>query len=169
MRAATLLLGALVAVVPVQPAELPEYQLKAAFLYNFALFTEWPAETGPTLKLCVYGKDPFGPTIDSLQGKAVAHRQLEIERRPAGDALAGCQLVFIPQTAAADLSATVRKLRGIPVLTVAESPGATRQGVVLNMAVARDKVTFAANLAAARQAGLTLSSKLLQLATEVTR
>ena len=61
------------------------------------------------------------------------------------------------------------RLRGAAVLTVAESPGAARQGAVLNMAVARDKITFSANLKAAQQARLTLSSKLLRLATEVIR
>ena len=44
--------------------DLPEYRLKAAFLYNFAAFTEWPADVGSTLNLCVYGQDPFGEDLD---------------------------------------------------------------------------------------------------------
>ena len=51
--------------------EFPEYRLKAAFLFNFAVYTDWPAEVGSTLNLCIYGADPFGRDVDGLQGKAV--------------------------------------------------------------------------------------------------
>lgn len=165
-----MLLCALAVAAPASAAAgLSEYQLKAAFLYNFALFTEWPADVGATIRLCIEGRDPFGPELDALQGKPAAHRQIAIDRTPGPDALAACQIVFIPQSSAAHLAGTVERLRGTTVLTVAESPGAARQGVVLNMAVTGEKITFQANLRAARQARLTLSSKLLRLATEVIR
>ncbi len=168
MRAA-FLVCALAIAGPAPAAALSEYQLKAAFLYNFALFTEWPADVGQTIRLCVEGRDPFGPELDALQGKPVGHRQLAVDRKPALHALPACQIVFIPQSSANHLADTVEALRGAAVLTIAESPSAAREGVVLNMTVAREKVTFSANLAAARQARLTLSSKLLRLATEVIR
>lgn len=168
MRAATLLL-ALAFAASARPAILPEYQAKAAFLYNFALFTEWPAGVGNTLTLCIQGKDPFDAAVDELHGKAVGSRQIAIERRPVADSLKDCQIVFIPQSSAGALPATVARLRGSAVLTVAESPGATHQGAMLNMSVARDRITFSANMKAAQQSGLSLSSKLLRLATEVVR
>lgn len=168
MRAAILLLCALAVAGAGRAAEPSEYQLKAAFLYNFALFTDWPAEVGSTLKLCIHGKDPFGPELDELQGKAVHQRQISVERKVTADALRSCQIVFIPGPSA-DLPGILQRLQGLPVLTVAESPGATAQGLMLSMSVNASKITFSANVKAAQQARLTLSSKLLKLATGVVR
>src|SRR3984957_16471831 len=87
---------ALIVFVPAALSDdLPEYRLKAAFLYNFALFTEWPVDVGSTLNLCVYGRDPFGEEIDALQGKAVGERHLGVRRVPSVEALRACQVVFI--------------------------------------------------------------------------
>ncbi len=149
------------------PQPLTEYRLKAAFLYNFALFTDWPAGTGGALNLCVYGADPFGKEIDALQDKPVGERYLVVRRTPAGGSLDACQIVFIAPSAMAGLPQVLGELHGRVALTVADSPDAARQGVALNMSVAQDKVSFEANLAAARGAGLNLSSKLLRLATQV--
>ena len=147
--------------------DLPEYRLKAAFLYNFALFTEWPADVGGTLRLCVFGPDPFGAELDGLQGKAVGERSIAVQRKTGLDGLKGCQIVFIAPAAAGQLPRVLEALEGQTVLTVADSAGAARQGVALNMAVSQNKVSFEANLKAAREAKLNLSSKLLRLATEV--
>lgn len=147
--------------------ELPEYRLKAAFLYNFALFTEWPADVGDTLTLCIVGRDPFGPDIDELQGKPVGQRSITLQRKGMGDSLKSCQMVFIATSAIANLPRVLDELRERAVLTVADSPGAARQGVALNMAVMQNRVTFEANLQATRAARISLSSKLLRLATEV--
>jgi hypothetical protein len=145
----------------------PEYQLKAAFLYNFALFTEWPADTGPALNLCIYGSDPFGGEVDALAGKPVGTRVLAIRRTPAGGSLEDCQIVFIAPANISGLANVLERLQGSAALTVADSPGAARRGVALNMSVSLNKVAFEANLSAARSARLNLSSKLLRLATVV--
>ena len=161
-------LSALLSLAPSAWAdELPEYRLKAAFLYNFALFTEWPAEVGATLNLCIHGADPFGKEIDALQDKSVGARSLAVQRRRANEALKGCHIVFIAASALDSLPRVLDELRDQPVLTVADSPGAARQGVALNMALTQNKISFQANLQAARAAKLNLSSKLLRLATEV--
>lgn len=147
--------------------DLPEYRLKAAFVYNFMLFTEWPAATGNTLNLCIHGKDPFGPEIDGLQGKLAAARSIAVHRKAAGESLKHCQVVFIASSMMGSLPNVLESLKGQPTLTLADSPGAMHKGVALNMSVAQGKVTFEASLLAARGAGLNLSSKLLRLATEV--
>ena len=147
----------------------PEYRLKAAFLYNFALFTEWPAEVGSTLTLCIAGQDPFGKDIDDLQGKVAGARTIVVQRRHPGESLKGCQVVFIPASAITTLPGVLQQVRGDAVLIVADSPGAAHQGVALNMTVVQHKITFEANLQAARAARINLSSKLLRLATEVVR
>ncbi len=150
-----------------QADDLPEYRLKAAFVYNFMLFTEWPAETGSTLNLCVLGSDPFGKEVDALQGKAAAGKTIAVQRKALGDSLKGCQVAFIASSCIDSLPRVLEGLRGQPTLTVADSPGAMRRGVALNLNMAQGKVTFEANLQAARSASLSLSSKLLRLATEV--
>lgn len=143
-----------------------ERQLKVAFIFNFMRFTEWPDEVGNTLTLCVRGPDPFGATLDTLEGKVVGARTITVQRR-GGDSLKGCQAVFISAAVANTQAQALNELRGKPVLTIADSPGAARQGVNLNMAVAQNKVTFEANLQTARAVQLKLSSQLLRLATEV--
>lgn len=147
--------------------ELPEYRLKAAFVYNFAAFTEWPAEVGPNLVVCLFGGDPFGAEIDPLQGKKAGDRSLAVQRRSGIDTLKTCQVVYIAPSAMGQLPRVLDALRGLPVLTVADSPGAMRLGVALNMSLTQGRISFEANLAAARQAKLNLSSKLLRLASEV--
>ena len=147
--------------------DLPEYRLKAAFLYNFALFTEWPADVGSTLNLCVYGKDPFGEELDGLQGKAVGDRRLAVRRISSIEALSACQIVFVAVPSGDGISRVLSALRGATVLIIADVPGAAKQGVALNMSVVNNKITFEANLTAARAANVKLSSKLLSLATEV--
>ncbi len=173
MRSARVLLAPLFAALAIlwsagaSAGDLPEYRLKAAFVYNFALFTEWPAEIGGTINVCVLGKDPFGDEIDPLQGKPVGHRTIAIQRKPAPEALKGCQVVFFPAATMSSVPKALETLRGTPVLTIADTPGALAQGIALNMNLVQNKVTFEANLEAARGSRLTLSSKLLRLATEV--
>ena len=147
--------------------DLPEYRLKAAFLYNFMAFTEWPAAAEGSLNLCIHGKDPFGPELDGLQGKLVAGRSITVQRKAAGESLKNCHAVFIAASLTDSLPRVLEGLKGQPVLTLADSPGAMRKGVALNMSVVQGKVSFEANLQAARSAGLNLSSKLLRLATDV--
>lgn len=109
----------------------------------------------------------FGDELDGLNGKTVGGRILSVQRRAPGQPLSGCQVVFFAAPTVAVLPKLLEQIRGQPVLTVADSPGAAQQGVTLNLGVASNRVTFEANVRAARAAGLTLSSRLLRLATEV--
>lgn len=146
---------------------LAEYRVKAGFLANFAAFTEWPTEVGNTLNLCVYGPDPFGEDLDTLQGRSIGARKLSVTRVVSVDMLGNCQVVFISRPVIDNLQRVLDTLAGKPVLTVADSPGVMRQGVMLNMGTKQNRVIFEANLAAARGNRLNLSSKLLNLASEV--
>lgn len=148
-------------------ADLPEYRLKAAFLYNFVAFTEWPGDVGDTINLCVQGVDPFGKELDSLEGKVSSGRALRVHRLALNESMSRCQVVFVAASAKRDLPHLLEALRGQPVLTIADSPGAAEQGVALNMAASDGRVTFEANIQATRRVGIKLSSKLLRLATEV--
>ena len=144
-----------------------EKELKVAFLYNFALFTEWPSEVGNPLNLCILGADTFGKEISALQGKLVDGRSIAVLRKGANDSLRSCHLIYVGPQAIGNLSRVLDEIRDLPVLTVADTTGAARQGVALNMQESRNKISFEANLHAVRSARLKLSSKLLRLATEV--
>lgn len=161
------LLGVLCCGPPVQADNLAEYRLKAAFLYNFISFTEWPVGLGNILNLCVYGPDPFGEDLDKLQGRSVTGRSLVVLRTNSLDVLSNCQVVFITHPVIANLPRVLDNLSGKPVLIVADTLGAARQGVALNMATEQNKILFEANLGAAHNNGLVLSSKLLRLAKEI--
>lgn len=157
----------LIAMATVAAQELPEYRLKAGLLYNFAQFTEWPAAVGSSLDICVVGQDPFGPELEALQGKSVGTRRIAVHRKSAGAPLTGCAVVFVASSAMGTLPRVLEELRENPTLTVADTPGAMQRGVILNMTLSQGKIAFEVNLKAARTAHLTLSSKVLRLATDV--
>ncbi|MEY4100116.1 MAG: hypothetical protein RL300_1287 [Pseudomonadota bacterium] len=167
VRGLAMTLFFLVGNTPARGQELSEYQIKAGFLYNFAALTSWPVEVGGALNLCVYGRDPFGVELDALKGKMVGQRALVVQRKSVGESLKACQIVFFPVSEAVHISNQIMALQGQPTLTVAESPDAVRLGVMLGLRLSEGRVSFEANQGAARRAGLTLSSKLLRLATEV--
>lgn len=144
-----------------------EYQLKAGVLYNFIAFTTWPEPVSRVLNLCIYGPDPFGRDIDSLQGRMVGSSSLAILRVSSVEALDACQVVFVSQAAIGNLARVAEHLGKRPVLTVVESAGSIPRGAILNMEMVQGKLVFRANLGEARSRSLTLSSKLLRLASEV--
>lgn len=148
-------------------ADLPEYRLKAAFVYKVMRFTQWPANIGETLNLCLYGGDPFGSEIDDLRGRMIDGRHIAVHRKAGAAALGQCQVVFVTAAAIDRWGQIASGLHGQPLLTVADSPGALRLGIVVNMALVDHRVTFEASQKAARSAGLSLSSRLLSLATTV--
>lgn len=145
----------------------PEYALKAAILYNFALFTEWPRTLGHDVVLCVLGSEAFGPELDALNGEPVGDRALVVRRLSRMDPLIECNLVFIAGKAQGVLPSVLASLAGRPVLTVAESPGAAEAGVGINMGLEASRLSFEINLKVVRASGLQLSSKLLRLAGKV--
>lgn len=162
-----LILGLLVA-LPAAAQEL-EYPLKAAFLYNFVKFVEWPAdafagERSP-LTVCVYGTDPFGDTLDNVvRGESVGERGLIVQRPDALDDLRDCHVLFISRSERSRLSEVLARVQGEPVLTVGDTDGFLKAGGVINFVLEENKVRFLINPEAAGRSGLKISSKLLRLA-----
>ncbi|MXS82855.1 YfiR family protein [Nitrosomonas oligotropha] len=152
---------------PVNAGNVLEYQVKAAFIYNFIAFTQWPVTTGPTINLCVYGEDFFGSEIDKLQSKPVDKRHIKVVRITAPEKLADCQVIFFSKSVSGSLSSLLMNLPGQPILTLADSPNAISHGIMINMNLVNEKIIFEINLGIVRQSGLDISSKLLQLATKV--
>lgn len=144
-----------------------EYQLKAAFLYNFAKFVEWPVNTFPDsttpFMICALGIDPFGSSLDAIAGKTVKDRTLVIKRIRSGGAVTGCQILYVspnelPQ--AADLLRTVQKA---PVLTVCDMDACAESGLMLNMRMVGNRVQLDINLEAVQHTPLKVSSQLIKL------
>jgi hypothetical protein len=152
-----------------QSRQVSEYQIKAAFLYNFAKFVEWPPAVSPgandPMEICVVGEDPFGNILNqSIEGKTVGGHKLMIRQlKPAQD-MKGCQVAFISSSEKNHLTSVLEGLKGGGVLTVGETEGFAALGGVINFTMEDDKVHFEINLDAAGRAGLKISSKLLLLA-----
>jgi hypothetical protein len=144
------------------------YQVKAAFLYNFAKFVEWPAGTfhdsASPVKICVLGKDPFGETLDSLRSKNVGSRKLIIERLRRGDSLEKCQILFISDSEKNNLSEILKGIKKWPVLTIGEMRGFVQSGGIINFISKGNQVSFEINIDAADRSKLKISSQLLQVA-----
>lgn len=148
-----------------------EYEIKAAFLYNFLKFVEWPEEAytdeNSPGTICVLGADPFGEAFDVIEGKTARGRSIRV-RRIRGVAGAGeCHILFIGSSEASRLKEVFRAAEGEGVLTVGETKDFARSGGAVNFFIKKDKVRFEINVDAVEKAGLKMSSKLLNLAVIV--
>ena len=147
--------------------ELDEYRVKTAFIYNFLAFTQWPDWNEQAFNMCVYGAEHFGREIDALQEKTINDAPIRIIRIARLDELKHCQAFFFSQSAQMQLSAMLESLRNAPVLTIADSANAASMGAMITMHLDQNRVKFEINLRSARDAQLMISSRLLQLATQV--
>ena len=156
------------------PAQQParEFRVKAAFLYNFAQFTEWPEEafatTNAPLVIGILGEDPFGAAMDStIRDETVRGHHLQVKRGRAVAEMTSCHIVYIGRSEANRLTQVLKALNGKAVLTVTDLEGAAERGVMIQFVTEHGRVRFKINPASARAAQLTLSSKLLRVADVV--
>jgi uncharacterized protein DUF4154 len=149
-----------------------EYQVKAAFLYNFAKFVEWPdgtfANSTSPLTVCVLGKDPFGKALDdAIVGKRIAGHPAILARAKRIQDLPECQIIFVSASDSPQLPEILRELHGRKALVVGETENFAGLGGAIQFVLEANRVRFAINTDAADRAGLKVSSKLLALATIV--
>ena len=158
---ALLIAGAATLSTPAQEIPL-EYQVKAAFLYNFVKYIEWPEPRSSPIKICVAGQNPFGTILeDLLREERVRGTPLVTETIP--EPLPGCHVLFTPKTST--VPAYLNAAAGKPILTVGETPDfLARGGIIRFYLEGGSNVRFEINRAAAHRAGLRISSRLLQLA-----
>ncbi|MGA7826691.1 MAG: YfiR family protein [Geobacteraceae bacterium] len=151
------------------PLQAGEFQVKAAFLLNFANYVQWPAASldDDVFIIGILGQDPFGSAADSLKGKTAKGRRVVIKRYDDPVAAREAAILYISGSEKRTLSQILKMLKGRPVLTVGDHPGFAQAGVAINMLVVRKRVNFRINLHAAHQAGMEISSQLLKLAQEV--
>jgi YfiR/HmsC-like len=146
-----------------------EYQVKAAFLFNFAKFVEWPSDTvqgeKTPITLCVFRHDPFGAALDEIiRGKIINNRAVLSRRINEFSDLKSCQLVFISSVEDKHLGEVIASLKGTSALLVGEGQDFAERGGGIQLFQEDGKLRFAINVDSIQRARLTVSSKLLALA-----
>lgn len=173
------------------PEENREYQIKAAFLYNFVKFTNWPGEQAADsdepnaidgnepMTIGIIGKDPFGDAFEPIKDKRIKGRKILLKRfkeleesgpsKEQLEALRKCYLLFVCRSQKEQLKEIIDSVKDCPVLTVGDMGDFLESGGMINFIIEENKIRFEINLIAARRAGLRISSKLLGLARRVLR
>jgi hypothetical protein len=145
-----------------------EYAVKAAYLYKFAPFVQWPpavfASASSPFQLCILGQDPFGASLErAVSGQRVDDHPVTVRRLARVDAASGCHMVYLGASRAQTPAEALRALRGSPTLTVAD--GGRDAGAIIKFVIKDNRVRFDIDVAAATANHMTISSKLLALAT----
>jgi uncharacterized protein DUF4154 len=152
---------------PAETTPPPEYQLKAVFLFHFAQFVEWPPDAFPEaqtpLVIGVLGEDPFGAYLDeTVRGETVNNRSLVVHRYRRVEEITTCHVLFISRSEAGRLEEILASLQGRHILTVGDAGGFAARGGMIRFVLADNKIRLRVNLAAAKDANLVISSKLLR-------
>lgn len=150
-----------------------EYEIKAAFLYNFTKFVDWPSPEDPyngkPFTIGILGEDPFGPALEAIAKEQIDGRPVKICHFRKFEALDTCQVLYISRSEQRKLPTILRKLAERPVLTVSDIPEFARQGGMIGFVMQGRNVRFEINYKKALKSGLQISSHLLGLALEVYR
>ena len=155
-----------------EEAEALEHRVKAAYLYKFAGYVEWPtksfARSEAQVTIGVMGNDPLAAElVQAVTGRTVSGRMVVVKRLRPGESLAGIQVLFVGKAENARLSQVAQSAQPRSILIVTESEGALAQGSMINFVVAERRVRFEIALDAAEKSGLKLSSRLLAVAQQV--
>lgn len=151
-------------------AQASEYLIKAGFIYNFAKLMQWPAPAFPQpnapIVIGIVGTpDPFQGTLDeALRDKQVNGREFVVKHLKWGDDLKGCNILFVSSSEKAHMDELFQLIRGLPILTIGDTPGFAERGGIINFVLEDDRVRFEIDVQAAKQAGISISSRLLALA-----
>jgi hypothetical protein len=170
LRQLFLLLCALQGICYAYPTEareaLPEYTLKVGFLYNFALLTEWPAYAlmNDRIDFCFIADDEFRQALDSIRGKVVKKRQINIRSIENSEQAKSCNIIYFGQTAQYDIEQIMREAVGQPILTVTDDEQLASAGVVFYLRPEGQRLVFEIDSERAKSVRLNISSRLLRLA-----
>jgi hypothetical protein len=157
-----------------QSSKPTDYDVKAAYLFNFGHFIEWPANVASaqndSFTVCVLGQDPFGPVLDAtLAGEKIAGKRVAAMRISTPQESGNCQILFLSSAGKPQLDTIIKALNKRAVLTVSDMPEFSQRGGMIQFVLEGKRVRFEVNIAAVQQSGLTLSSELLKVATTVRR
>jgi|SRR5581483_464395 len=153
--------------VSAQNTSATEYEIKAAYLYNFGKFIEWPTNAlePNSFSICVLGQDPFGSSLDStISSEAIFGKRVVVKRILRPQEAAGCRIVYISLSEESRLEHILASLDRASVLTVSDISDFTQHGGMIEFVVRGNRVRFQINLPRAQRAGLAVSSQLLRVA-----
>jgi hypothetical protein len=143
---------------------LPEYTVKAGYLYNFALLTEWPTDAmGENLELCLIGSDDFMPALETLQGKTVNSRRINVRRLDQPTNVRICHVLFIAELLPSEFAQLKREIAGRPILTVTDNESLTKSGIAITLRPEHQRIVFEINASATKRANLNISARLMRL------
>jgi hypothetical protein len=169
-RLAAVTLAVTVLAVPVHTATPrqagPDVAVKAAFIYNFVKFTEWPAlPAGAPIIVCVAGDDDIAAAlVQTVGGRDISGHVLEVWRHEASSSWRACNVLFITGAEIRRSGGKLAEARPLPVLTVSDHGGFAQAGGIIELYVEGGRMRFAINVDAVKRSGLRLSSRLLGLA-----
>lgn len=146
-----------------------EYRLKAAFLYNFATFVDWPndkfADASSPMVFCILGEDPFGASLDDLvHDKSIKGRGIVVYREEKLNGHENCHVMFVTESWGQGIGDIFNALAGLDILTVGDMDRFAHDGGMINMVRRRNNIRFQINLLVVSRTRLKMSSKLLNLA-----
>jgi YfiR/HmsC-like len=146
-----------------------EYLVKAAFIYNFTQFVDWPdaafASKDSPFVVATVGADPFdGALEEAMAGKSVANRSISVQHFASFDDIGPCQLLFVPASQDSSLAALFAKLNGVPILTVGESDAFSPAGGGIRFFLEDKKMRFEISPDPIAAVGIKVSAKLMKLA-----
>lgn len=150
-----------------QEAVYQDDEVKAAFLYHFTTFVQWPQSTAPgeEFVIAVYGADAVVEELGAfLPGRTVQGRRMGVRRLQSIDDAEGAAVLFIGASQSGALPRLIDRVRDRPMLVVTEARGALREGAMINFQIVDQRVRFEISMPAAERAGLELSSRLLSAA-----
>lgn len=148
-------------------APVAEHELKAAYLYNFAVFTTWPADRSAqegALNFCVYAGETQAVSLSALQARKIRERSIQIRQVLTPEDTAGCHVLFVGGKSVDEALPMLEAVRDSATLSVTDISDMARNFAVISMVLDKGKLAFDVNLQNARRARLVLSSKLLNLA-----
>ncbi len=159
---------------PSQAAEAPtEYQVKAAYLYNFAKFIHWPdsafSDAKAPLVIGVLGKNDFNGKLKPLNGKKVRNRVIEVKYFNTHQEVKNCQLLYISKSEEKNLQQILKELTDQAILTVGETKYFVEFGGIIQFVTKRDRLRFSINLDVAQNKNIQIEAQLLSLAAKVVK
>jgi hypothetical protein len=154
-----------------QEAHPTESQVESAYLYNFGKFVTWPADrpaTSDRFEICVVGKDPFGPVLDStVTGESIDGKKIAVKRLSSMQQAQSCNILFISSSEEGRLATVLDAAQRMNLLTVSDIKRFAERGGIIGLVVQQEKIRFEVNRTVATRCHLALSSELLKVAIRV--
>jgi hypothetical protein len=169
-RATAAACAAALAVAAASAAQAPEEEVRAAFLYNFTKFVEWPPPSGPggeRFRMCIFADEHFTHVVDAIvKGESVGARPLVVETPEEPEQARACHVLFLSR-GEDEAERMLTAVKDLPVLTVGDSPHFLQQGGAIQFVLENRRVRFDISLPAVERAGLRVSSNLLRVARTI--